>query len=68
MAKRCCCFKNVNKNYVLNCIFFYLKPIRVFTYCYENRNNVISFNTNKYIELVPSKQTTTSMREKGIDK
>ena len=42
-------------------------------YCYENRNNVLSFNTrqqihtNKYIELVPSK-STTSMREKVIDK
>ena len=30
--------------------------------------NVYTIHTNKYIEHIPSKPTTTSMREKGIDK
>ena len=46
----------------------------IYKYCYENKNIVMSFNiktinkiyTDKYIEIVISKITTASVREKEI--
>ena len=38
------------------------------TKAYATRGDVYTIHTNKYTEHVPSKPTTTSMREKGINK